>query len=98
MSRSAKLAYTPVGIVAGVVAGRIAGSIFTKVWTRLPGSPDAPSARTRDARWQEIVLASAIQGAIYAAVKNGVDRAGAVAFSRWAGAWPGDEPADAARP
>ncbi len=93
MSKAAKLAYAPVGIVAGLVAGSIASSIFERVWTRLPGHPEAPTARTRDARWQEIVLASALQGAIFAAVKNGVDRAGAVAFARWSGAWPGDEPA-----
>jgi hypothetical protein len=94
MSKAAKLAYTPVGIVGGIVAGSISSSIFTKVWSRVRGDEVAPNARTQGAGWKEIVLASALQGAIFAAVSNGVDHAGAVAFSRWAGAWPGDDPVE----
>ena len=38
---------------------------------------------------REVVLAAAIQGAIFAAVKA-VDRAGARGFTQLTGTWPGD--------
>lgn len=94
MSKTAKIVYTPVGIAGGLVAGLISSSLFDKVWANVRGDADAPNARTRDASWKEIVLASALQGAIFAGVRTGVDRAGAVWFNKWAGAWPGDEPTD----
>lgn len=94
MSKTAKIVYTPVGIAGGIVAGAVSSKVFAAVWSRLNGDAKAPTARTRDAGWKEIVLASAVQGAIFAGVRTGVDRAGAVWFSRWAGAWPGDEPQD----
>jgi Protein of unknown function (DUF4235) len=36
------------------------------------------------------VLAAAIQGAIFAATKAAIDRAGARGFKQLTGAWPGD--------
>jgi hypothetical protein len=38
----------------------------------------------------EVVLAAAIQGAIFAATKAAIDRAGAQGFKQLTGAWPGD--------
>jgi Protein of unknown function (DUF4235) len=39
---------------------------------------------------REVVLAAAIQGAIFAATKAAIDRAGARGFTRLTGNWPGD--------
>ena len=39
---------------------------------------------------REVVLAEAIQGALFAATTAAVDRAGARAFYKATGAWPGD--------
>ena len=39
---------------------------------------------------REVVLAAAIQGAIFAATKAAIDRAGARGFTKVTGAWPGD--------
>jgi hypothetical protein len=39
---------------------------------------------------REVVLAAAIQGAIFAATKAAIDRAGARVFTRVTGSWPGD--------
>jgi hypothetical protein len=39
---------------------------------------------------REVVLAAAIQGAIFAATKAAIDRAGAQSFTRLTGTWPGD--------
>jgi hypothetical protein len=37
-----------------------------------------------------VLIAAAIQGAIFAVVKAAIDRGGARAFQRWTGEWPGD--------
>ncbi len=91
-SRSAQLLYRPVGITSSIIGGLIAGQVFKQVWKRAsPGSkPDAPGALQSEYRMREVLVAAAVQGAIFAVVKAAIDRGGARAFQRWTGEWPGD--------
>ncbi len=91
-SKSAKILYRPIGLVSSIVAGILAGQVFKQVWKRAtPGDkPDAPKALESEYRLREILVAAAVQGAIFAFVKALVDRGGAKAFERWTGEWPGD--------
>ena len=75
-----------------IAAGVLAGQLFKQVWKRAtPGSSsDAPKALESEYTLRQVVLAAAVEGAIFAAVKAVVDRAGARAFQRWTGEWPGD--------
>lgn len=86
---TAKLAYKPVGVVAGLVSGAIASSVFTQLWKVVARRGEAPTARSQDFDWPVVVLAAALRGAIFSAVKAGVDRVGAHAFARATGEWPG---------
>ena len=90
MSKGAKLAYRPVGLVAGLVAGAVSGTVFKQIWKLIAKEEDAPSALQSEYRMREVVLAAAIQGAIFAATKAAVDRAGARGFTKLTGTWPGD--------
>lgn len=87
--KASKIAYKPVGMVLGAVSGMIAGAAFKQAWKVIEGEGDAPDATDEDRSWQEILLAAAIQGAIFAVVKAAVDRSGAVATRRVTGVWPG---------
>ncbi|WP_323791311.1 DUF4235 domain-containing protein [Nocardioides sp.] len=90
-STSAKILYKPVGIVSGMVAGAIAGQIFQQVWGRTThGSDDPPKPLESEYPIREVVVAAAVQGAIYAIVKAVVTRGGARLFERSTGEWPGD--------
>ncbi len=91
-SQSAKILYRPLGLVSSVLAGVVAGSVFKSVWKHAtPGdNADAPRALESEYRLREILVASAIQGAIFATVKALVSRGGARAFQSWTGEWPGD--------
>lgn len=90
-SKSAKILYRPVGLVAGMVSGAVAGLLFRQVWKRVSSNTDeAPSALKSEFPLREVLLAAAIQGAIYAFVKAIVDRGGARAFQKLTGEWPGD--------
>jgi hypothetical protein len=90
LSKGAKLAYRPVGLIAGVAAGALSGAIFKQVWKHVSDAEDAPSALKSEYRMREVVLAAAIQGAIFAATKAAIDRAGARGFTKLTGSWPGD--------
>jgi hypothetical protein len=79
--RAARLAYKPVGIVLGMVASAVSAAAFRQVWKRVGGGETAPDARDPDRDWLEIILAAALEGAIYAGVRAAADRAGASMIS-----------------
>ena len=51
---------------------------------------DAPNATDEERGWTEILVAAALQGAIFAIVKAAVDRGGAVGIRQLTGKWPTD--------
>lgn len=90
-SRSAKLLYRPFGLAGSMLGGLAAGAIFKQVWRRAaPGDkPDPPKPLETEYPFKEILLAAAIQGAIYSVVKTLIDRQGARLFEKATGDWPG---------
>ena len=88
-NKAVKLAYRPFGLISGIAGGLVAGAIFKQVWRRISDKDDAPDALQSEYPWREVLLAAALQGAVYAVVKAAVDRGGAKAFERWTGEWPG---------
>ena len=87
-SKKVKIAYKPVGLLLGAGAGVAAGLIFKQVWKLAGHDDDAPNATDEDRGWGEILLAAAVQGAIFALVKAGVQRAGASGVRKATGEWP----------
>ena len=90
MSKGAKLAYRPIGLIGGILAGTLSGMVFKQVWKAVAKEDDAPAALQSEYSMTEVVVAAAIQGAIFAATKAAIDRAGARGFKQLTGAWPGD--------
>ena len=91
-SRSAALLYRPWGLVASLLGGLIAGQIFQQVWKRIDpqSSDDPPKPLQSEYRLRKILVAAAIQGAIFTVVRALINRGGARLFERWTGEWPGD--------
>ncbi|MET9365873.1 DUF4235 domain-containing protein [Streptomyces sp. NPDC006632] len=83
-----KIVYKPFGLGLGVAGGLLAGVVFKQAWKRISHDDDAPDATDEDRTWREVLIAAALQGAIYAVVKATVDRAGATATRRLTGTWP----------
>jgi predicted metal-dependent enzyme (double-stranded beta helix superfamily) len=85
-----KALYKPLSWVVGALGGLLAGQVFKQVWTRVAGEEDAPDAIDRDYTWRQVVIAAAVQGAIFGAVKAATERAGAVGYRKATGDWPDD--------
>ncbi|KDN20986.1 DUF4235 domain-containing protein [Amycolatopsis rifamycinica] len=86
-----KALYKPLSWVVGALGGVLAGQVFKQVWSRVAGEDDAPDATDRDYTWRQVVIAAAVQGAIFGAVKAATERAGAVGYRKATGDWPGDD-------
>ena len=89
-STGAALAYRPIGLLAGILAGLVSGAVFKQIWKHVSDAEDAPSALKSEYRMREVVIAAALQGAIFAATKAAIDRAGARTWTKLTGSWPGD--------
>lgn len=87
--KEAKIAYKPAGLVLGALSGVLARALFTKLWKVLGHERDVPEATDEGRRWPELLLAAAMQGAIFATVRAAVERGGAAATKRLTGVWPG---------
>jgi hypothetical protein len=86
-----KLIYKPVSMLVSLLGGVLAGVIFKRVWKIAAQQDDAPSATDAERGWREILLAAALQGAIFAVVRAAVDRAAAAGTHKLTGVWPGEE-------
>ncbi|MFH9980108.1 DUF4235 domain-containing protein [Streptomyces sp. NPDC017179] len=82
------LAYRPVGLVLGWAGGALAGLAFRATWKAVRHEDEAPEPLDENRGWGEILLAAAVQGALFAVVRSAVDRAGATAVERSIGVWP----------
>jgi hypothetical protein len=86
-----KLLYRPVSMLVSVVGGLLAGAIFKKAWQFAAGEEEAPKATDASRGWHEILIAAALQGAIFAVVKATVDRLTAAGTHSLTGTWPGED-------
>jgi predicted metal-dependent enzyme (double-stranded beta helix superfamily) len=87
-SKLEKVAFKPINIALGLGAGALAGVVFKQVWKLASGDDDAPDAGDEDRGWGEVIVAAALQGAIFAVVKAVVHRGGAIGTKRLTGTWP----------
>lgn len=90
-SIGAKILYRPIGLVSSVLGGVVAGQVFKQVWKKASpeGHDDAPTALDTRYPLREVVIATILQGAIFALVKLVIHRGGARVFQLLTGEWPG---------
>jgi hypothetical protein len=86
-----KVIYKPIGMLVGALGGLAATAVFRKVWTMISGEEEAPDPTDRNRGWASILLAAAVQGAIFSLVKAAVDRGGAAGYKKMTGEWPDDD-------
>jgi len=92
-----KLLYRAVSLGVSVLSAMVAGAIFKQVWRVARHEDEAPEATDAQRGWPEVLIAAAIQGAIFAVVKAALDRGTATAARELTGTWPGDGDEDGAQ-
>ncbi len=85
-----KLLYKPVAMLVSVLGGVVAGAVFKKIWKLAAGEDKAPEATDARRGWREVLLAAALQGAIFGTVKAALDRGTAEGTRKLTGVWPGN--------
>lgn len=86
-----KLLYKPASMMASMAGGMLAGLVFKRVWKLAAGEDEAPQATDAGRGWPEILIAAALQGAIFAVVKALVERLAAQGTRSLTGIWPGED-------
>lgn len=63
-----KLSYRLLGMLLGVLGGALGGVVFTRIWKWTTGQDEAPKATAGDHGWREVLIAAAVEGAIFGVV------------------------------
>ncbi len=87
-----KILFAPISIGAGLLAGLLAQKIFERLWAVIDDE-DPPEPDNREVSVLKLVVALAVEGAIFRLVKGLTDRGARKGFAAAVGAWPGDDPA-----
>jgi Protein of unknown function (DUF4235) len=85
-----KFLFLPFSILAGLLAGLIGRKVFDQVWG-LIDEEEPPDSKHLEISWGKLLLAAAVQGAIFRAVKEATDHGSRRAFMNLTGTWPGEE-------
>lgn len=85
-----KLLYKAVSMLVSVLGGVVARVIFKRIWKLAAHEEEAPSAMDARRGWPEVLIAAALQGAVFAVVKAALDRGTATAARELTGTWPGE--------
>jgi Protein of unknown function (DUF4235) len=86
----AKALFIPISIVGGLIAGAISRKILDQIWGMFD-EEEPPDSKHRDIQWGKLLIAAAIQGAIFRAMKEASDHYTRRAFYKTTGSWPGEK-------
>lgn len=59
---------------AGMAAGAVGGKAFKSLWRRADGGREVPEAGDQARSWRAVLLAAALQGAVFALIHAVVER------------------------
>ena len=85
-----KILFVPFSVIGGLIAGKLAKTMFDGIWG-LVDDEESPEPEHREVPWWKLLLALALEGAIFRAVRGLFDHGARQLFSRLTGTWPGEE-------
>jgi hypothetical protein len=88
-----KFLFLPISIIGGLIAGQISSRVFEAIWG-LIDDEEPPDSEHRDISLAKMLVAAAVQGAIFRATRKLVDHQSRKAFAGAVGTWPGQEQPD----
>jgi len=85
-----KVLYIPFSIASGFAAGFLGKKLFEALWG-VVDDQEPPQPEHREANLPKLVVALALQGAIFTLARGLTERGFRRGFYRATGSWPGDE-------
>ena len=85
-----KLLFIPFSVIGGLLAGFMGKKLFEQVWGVIDDE-EPPQPEHRYVGFGKVLLAAALEGAIFRAVRAAVDHQSRHAFAGLTGSWPGAE-------
>jgi hypothetical protein len=85
-----KVVFLPISVLGGIIAGALGRKAFDVVWGKVD-EEEPPHPEHRQVDMRKLVVALALEGAIFRLVKGLFDHGARAGFARWTGAWPGEE-------
>ena len=89
----ARILFTPFSIIGGLLAGFVAKKLFDRAWG-LIDEEEPPESEHRRISWAKLIVAAALEGAIFRATRVAADHGARRAFAGVTGTWPGSEEPD----
>lgn len=83
-----KITYDLVSLVSGILGGALAGAIFNRIWRAVFNEDEAPQPTALDRNIREVLVAGAVQGAIFGLVKAAFGRITARGYRQFTGTTP----------
>src|SRR5262249_46001668 len=74
--------YQLLSLGTGLLGGAIAGALVTRIWRAFSGSDELPNPTALERHNREVLIASAIQGAVFGLVKAALSRLTAKGYWR----------------
>ena len=84
-----KVLFIPVSVVGGLIGGFLGKKLFDQIWGMID-EEEPPGREHRDVPWWKVIVALALEGAIFRVARGVVDRGSRQAFYRVTGSWPGE--------
>jgi Protein of unknown function (DUF4235) len=85
-----RLFFAPFSIFAGLLAGFVGRKLFEQIWG-LIDKDEPPEGKHREISVPKMLIALALEGAIFRAVRGAADHYARAGYMRLTGSWPGEE-------
>ena len=82
-SARSKVTYEVMSLGSGILGGALAGAIFNWIWRAVSHEEEAPEPTALDRNIREVLLASALQGAVFGLVKAALARITAKSYRQF---------------
>ena len=85
-----KLLFIPFSVAGGLIAGFLGKQVFQALWGVFDDQ-EPPEAEHREVSFAKVLVAAALEGAVFRATRAAMDHQSRRAFAGITGSWPGEE-------
>lgn len=78
-----EVTYRLLSLGSGLLGGAIAGAVVSRIWRVFSNTDELPNPAALDHRSREVLIAGAIQGAVFGLVKAALSRITAKGYRRF---------------